>query len=171
MEPISEPNTLECQSILTDSLLNYSLLEIQITKTQPEAFNIPKENQENPSPDSEKEIAIVIDKSGSMSGAYMQNTKDLVNKLVQHLWEKNLRKVQIIAFNHETEVLNVKKVKNEKEIEKFINDINASGGTLFTRVFMKIKEHLDNYLKSEKVRFLSISVFLVLNKMCLKFGL
>jgi uncharacterized protein with von Willebrand factor type A (vWA) domain len=146
-----ESNKYLCESSIINIVGGYSYLEVQALSTLEEKPQ--KANAQSINPN-EKEIAIVIDKSGSMSGAYIKNTKLLVNKLVQHLWEQKMRNIYIIAFNHENDVLNVKEVKDSQDIEKFISNITASGGTLFTRVFMKIKEHLDKYLKTEKVIFL-----------------
>ncbi len=73
-------------------------------------------------------VAIVLDRSGSMSGQKMRKAKEAAIMAVDRLGPDDI--VSIVAYNHTVKVLiPATKVRNRSEIYRRINSLHSSGNT------------------------------------------
>ncbi len=92
-------------------------------------------------------IALVIDKSGSMRGDKITSVKKAVNHLVQNLSNEDI--LSIIAYNQKVEVLrSAERVYNKHEIKSTVDSIFSSGRTnlsdAWEQGFKEITENLSS---------------------------
>ena len=74
------------------------------------------------------QLALVIDKSGSMKGQSMESVKTALRSLVEKLGPEDV--ISLVAFNNESELLLAPTaIKNKKTILAAIDALRADGGT------------------------------------------
>ena len=90
---------------------------------------------------STKDILLVIDKSGSMAGTSLENTKSMVNLLLDHILGPSISSFSLITYNDTPKIsFNMLNQKNPTEIKQIISNIKAEGGTVFTKALKSIEE-------------------------------
>ncbi|EAR84223.1 von willebrand factor type A domain protein (macronuclear) [Tetrahymena thermophila SB210] len=89
----------------------------------------------------QKNYQIVIDNSGSMDGTNIQLTKQLCNELVQFVIKTQPHsKISLMTFNTSIDHVENLHLKSLKQVEQFISNINANGGTIFHITFDKLRD-------------------------------
>ena len=95
-------------------------------------------------------IAVVIDKSGSMSGAKIQKAKEAAVMAVDRLASKDI--VAIVAYDHNIRVLvPATKVSDKDAIRKGIGDLKAGGTTALFGGVSKGAAELRKFLDKKRV--------------------
>lgn len=102
-----------------------------------------------------KDILVVIDKSGSMAGSSLDNTKTMMSLLLSHVLELKVSSFSLITYNDKAFV-DFDMEKDPEKINKRIKEIKADGGTIFSKALDAIT---DTILKLNPQSFLSL-VFL-----------
>ena len=100
-----------------------------------------------------KDIILVIDCSGSMSGQCMTYTKQTLMKLIDFILITDFSIVSLIKFNSIPTVI-PQIPKNVQELKKQVDSINAEGGTCFIKALNAIKTTIESFGK--KIPFLSL---------------
>ena len=96
-------------------------------------------------PPKNKNILIVLDKSGSMEGENMDQCKSVI-KLLLRFFKEKLKSVSISLITFDVEAVLVKDVHlmDIKKSEKMIDDIEANKSTAFSIVLKRIQEFVEN---------------------------
>jgi len=99
-----------------------------------------------------KDVLLVIDKSGSMSGSPIDTTKEMVNLLLSQIIGPSTSSFSLITYN-DNAVVSYNMNQNVEELKSTISKIHASGGTCFTKVLNAVQSLIKLYPKAP---FLSI---------------
>lgn len=105
-----------------------------------------------------KDIIIVIDRSGSMAGAYINTTKEIVNKLLNCMDYNLVSTITMVSFNDKCEILTIIPEKSSDFLSQslsFIDNIKSSGGTNFSNCFMEIMNILKSSLEMKNITKIS----------------
>jgi len=74
-------------------------------------------------------LALVLDRSGSMKGTKIENVRKAVNAIIEQLTDQDI--LSVVLFNEEVELLiPAQSVINKAELKKKINQITHGGGTM-----------------------------------------
>ena len=95
-------------------------------------------------------VAIVIDKSGSMNGAKIQKAKEAARMAVDRLTGRDI--VSVVAFNHTVEVLlPATKVSEKAKIQSAIGRLSAGGRTALFAGVSKGAQEVRKFLDKTRV--------------------
>ena len=93
-----------------------------------------------------KDIFVLIDKSGSMAGSYMNKTKEMAIEFVKFMFQIGINRIKFIVFDSKTYSFLIENGKEENF--KYIKRIEASGGTNFSIVLLDLAKELIEYHKN-----------------------
>jgi Ca-activated chloride channel family protein len=95
-------------------------------------------------------LALVIDKSGSMQGEKIRRAKNAAIMMVEQLHEDDV--IAIVTYNHHAEILlPATKVQNKKQIITAINDLTASGQSALFDGIEKGGKEIRKFLDRKRV--------------------
>ena len=95
-------------------------------------------------------VAIVLDRSGSMAGAKMENAKQAAKEALQHLGADDI--VSVIAFDNEVNVVvPATKLTNRDDVMKAIDQITSRGSTALFAGVSKGAEELRKFKNPKQV--------------------
>lgn len=124
---------------MLDKSLGYVQLKFHMTpKTQEKIKQI----------NTDQHILIVLDKSGSMAGGPIENSKKGIEEMVGFFKQSNLHNITLITYDsaayiHDFHKLNLEEQKNE------ISKISGSGGTSFRAAFDRIIDSVLNHKSTD----------------------
>lgn len=96
-------------------------------------------------PPKNKNILIVLDKSGSMEGENMDQCKSVIKLLLRFFKEKlNSASISLITFDVEAVLVKDVHLMDIKKSEKMIDAIEANKSTAFTIVLKRIQDFIEN---------------------------
>ncbi len=87
----------------------------------------------------DQHILIVLDKSGSMSGSPIENSKQGIQEMVKFFRESHLNNITFITYDSNAYTTDFHKLSPEDQ-NKEIAKVNGGGGTTFKAAFDKITE-------------------------------
>ena len=127
------------------------------------SLNKPKEEEI----DMGRDIVIIIDKSGSMSGGPIDKTKIIVGKLLDFIKINiKVKSITILSFDTNVDSLSLNIDENLSEtiekLKKFVGKINSGGGTIFSKALNSISDFI---IRKEKIIYLSV-IFLTDGLVC-----
>lgn len=93
-------------------------------------------------------ILIVLDKSGSMSGGPINNSKTGIEEMVKFLKQNHLGNITLICYDSRATISDFHKLDLD-DITKEISKIQGSGGTTFRAAFDKIIESVKHHNSSD----------------------
>ena len=95
-------------------------------------------------------LAVVLDRSGSMTGAKLEKTKQAAMQLVDRLAPNDV--LSLITFNNQAQVLvSAQKVSDKDSLKEKIQGIKAGGGTALHAGVKMGAEQLSEYLSSKRI--------------------
>ncbi len=95
-------------------------------------------------------LAVVLDRSGSMTGAKLEKTKQAAMQLVDRLAPNDV--FSLIAFNNQAKVLvSAQKVSDKELLKEKIQNIQADGGTALYAGVQLGADQIKEYLSSKRI--------------------
>ncbi len=96
-----------------------------------------------------RDIIILIDKSGSMCGNPIDKTKVIVNQLLDFMKDNiKFKSLSVYSFDNNVYGIGEKNINNFSDhihkFKDFVNNINAIGGTIFSKPLNTICDFIDS---------------------------
>jgi len=134
-EPFPYTVVPEGKYTLIDANNCYLQLRLHLTPTSEKKINTINHDQH---------ILIVLDKSGSMSGAPINNSKTGIEEMVKYFRASNLTNVTLITYDNSAHKVDFRGISPEEQ-SATIAKIQGNGGTSFKAAFdsimQSVKEH------------------------------
>ncbi len=95
-------------------------------------------------------LALVLDRSGSMKGTKIENVRKAVNAIIEQLTEQDI--LSVVLFNEEVELLiPAQSVSNKAELKKKIDQITHGGGTMISKGFRIGLDELQSFRSEDRI--------------------